>query len=102
MTTEVCSSCFQACSINTESGDFDAHGPAGTIRGNMGDLGSSDCCGDPVEEIDSDLHAYWLELVKLAADADIEWVVSDYPADHFQSFEDGVTAREFINSKLPS
>ena len=50
----ICSYCRAPCEIRHESGEFDADGPFGTIRGNMGDLEVSDCCGESIEEIDDE------------------------------------------------
>ena len=94
--TTICSSCMEICQIRTEPDTFDAHGPRGTILGNLGDVEVSDCCGEPIEEVDSDLFEYWEELKKLAEVNDIEWFVSDYPERHRESFEDGVPPEEVI------
>lgn len=100
--TTICSSCFEECAINIESGKFDANGPASTIKGNAGDVESSDCCGEPVEEIDADLWEYWADIKKLAAEMEVEYFISE--CDHescTEAFENGLSAGEFINSKLP-
>lgn len=100
--TKICSSCEQECVINTESGKFDANGRAGTIQGNLGDVEISECCGEPIEEIDSDLFEYWLDIKKLAKEMKTEYFISDSdPESCNEAFEKGVSPKEFINSKLP-
>jgi hypothetical protein len=88
------------CETETESGKFDAHGPTGTIKGNMGDLEVSVCCGSSVEEIDDDLHDWWFELRNLAEEKDVEWIISDFPEDHRDAFEDGDTVEEEFATKF--
>lgn len=54
MGEKICSWCRHPCETRMESGVFDANGPFGTIRGDLGDSEVSDCCGEPIEEIDDD------------------------------------------------
>lgn len=102
MKTPICLSCLEHCQIRVESGEFDADGQTGTIKGNLGDHEVSDCCSEPVEEVDSELWEYWLEIKKLAKEMKAEYFIRD--CDHescVQAFENGVSAEEFINTRLP-
>lgn len=51
MAEKICSYCHEPCEIRSESGVFDADGSTGTIKGNLGNLEVSDCCGEPVEDL---------------------------------------------------
>ena len=100
--TIICSACKEECETNIESGAFDADGPTGTIKGNMGDVEVSDCCGESVEEIDSELWEYLADIKKLAKENKTEYFISG--CDHescTEAFENGVSAEQFINSRLP-
>ena len=54
MAEKICTYCRAPCETRFESGQFDADGILGTIKGNLGDLEVSDCCGEPVEDIEDE------------------------------------------------
>ncbi len=97
MKTIICPGCFKVCGTRTESGKFNADGPAGNIQGNFGDEIVSECCGDPVEEIDSDLFQWWLDLKKLAIDRCLEFLVAD-PNSHLEAFEEGYEVEDELGN----
>ena len=51
MAEKICSYCRAPCETRFESGEFGADGPFGTVKGNLGDLEVSSCCGEEIEEI---------------------------------------------------
>lgn len=97
MKKTICPGCHLECEKVVESGEFDADGPAGTIRGNHGDIDVSECCGDEVEEIDADLHDWWLDLKKLAIEKELDWLIAG-PEDHIDGFNDGDSVEEELDN----
>lgn len=99
MNITICSSCKFACETGIVSDEFDAHGPGGTIKGNLGDVEVSTCCGEPTEEVDSDLHEWWLALRILAIEQGCEWLAGDQET-HRDYFEQDYSPEEAIAAEI--
>ena len=101
MKKTICPGCHLECETRTESGEFDADGPGGTIRGNLGDIEVSECCGNEVEEIDADLHNWWLDLKKLAIEKGVEFLAGD-PETHREYFDQGDSVEDVLEAEIDS
>jgi len=64
--TICCSYCKNECKTVIESGDFYADGHSGTIIGSIGDAEVSECCKEPIFDIDSDLFIFWQDIKEMA------------------------------------
>jgi len=104
MKVNLCQSCFEQCGITFESGDFDYAGTHATYgqggTGNMGDTEISDCCGEEVREVDTDLVEWHGDLMALAAKKEIadskpyKHMVNNDPEKHLEGFGNGLTVGE--------
>ena len=98
MKTNICQACFQECRIEMESGLTAVGGTHANfgIGGNvnMGDVEVSDCHGEEIREVDSDLVEWHRDLIKLAESKGKRFMVDEDPEQHKISFDDELSVEE--------
>jgi hypothetical protein len=97
-TTTLCESCYEPCSTIPDDGEFDAHGPGGIVTVSRPEIEISDCCGETVKEVDTDLVEWHGDLTKLAKEDGLEWVVNCDPECHSDLWEEGLSDIEALEN----
>lgn len=93
----ICQSCFERCEIVEVDASIDYAGThcTGGIGGTHHQTDEvSDCCGEPVNDVDEDLVLWHEDLVSLAKKSGVEWMTHYDPESHKEAFDNGWEVEE--------
>lgn len=95
MKTNICGSCFGECEIVEAISGWEV--PT-AITSDPSE--ASDCCGEEVREIDTDLIDWHRDLLRVADAEGQRWTINEDPEKHKESWEQGLSVEEELNKAI--